>query len=154
MKTKLLLLAGFLMTVCAGSQAQPATHPYKEMENELMQEVNAYRKSIGQRPLKVSIFVSNIAERHSRNMASKKIEYGNEGFKDRTDKIYTQLKPVYSFAENIDTTKLSAKEVLQAWLNSPKHKKNLDGDYNYSGIGIAKSADSTCYITQIFILKD
>ena len=156
MKTKFLsasiLLASFLFARPSVLHAQQATHPYKEMETELLNNVNEYRKSIGARPLKLNIYVSNLAERHSRDMATGKMELGNEGYKERTDKIFTQLKPVYSFAENVGIIKLISKEVLEAWLNNPKQKKNLEGDFNYSGIGIAKSADSF-YVTEIFILK-
>lgn len=122
------------------------------METELLQLENDHRKSIGEKPIRMSIYVSNIAQRHSQDMATKKVDYGNEGFKERTDKIHAQLKPVYSFAENIARGKVTAKEILDTWLASPKHKQNIEGDYNYSGIGIAKDADSF-YVTQIFILK-
>jgi uncharacterized protein YkwD len=133
-------------------KAQQVTHPYKDMETELLQKENDYRKSIGAKPMRTSVYVSNIAQRHSQDMATKQVEYGNGGFKERTDKIHTQLKPVYSFAENIACGKVTAKEVLDEWLNSSKHKQNVEGDYNYCGIGIAKNADSF-YVTQIFILK-
>jgi uncharacterized protein YkwD len=145
----------FISFVLSGSnrvQAQQVTHTYKEMETELLQLVNDYRTSIKLKPLKVNVFVSNLAERHSRDMATKKVDCGNEGFKQRTDKIYEQQKPVYSFAENIACGKLTAREVMDDWLNSEKHKKNMEGDFNYSGIGIAKNADSF-YVTEIFILK-
>lgn len=138
--------------LCSVVKAQPVTHPYKDMETELLQIENDYRKTIGAKPMRASIYVSNIAQRHSQDMATKKVDFGNEGFKERTDKIHAQLKPVYSFAENIACGKVTSKEILDEWLNSPKHKKNLEGDYNYSGIGIAMSADSF-YVTQIFILK-
>lgn len=133
------------------TRAQFVTHQYKDFENELLKYVNEYRKTIKAKPLRMNMFIGNIAERHSRDLAAKK-EESNEAYKERMDKIYHQLKPVYSFAENVDTGRRSPKEVVEGWLSSPKHKKNLDGDYNLSGIGIVKDADSTMYITQIFIL--
>lgn len=151
LRTYLLLICLFAMSI-PRLYAQQVTHTYKDMENELLQLVNDYRKTIHARPLRQSIFVSNIAERHSRDMATKKVPCGNDGFKERTDKIYESQRPVYSFAENIACGKLNAKEVMDEWLQSEKHKKNMEGDFNYSGIGIVKNADSF-YVTEIFILK-
>ncbi len=145
-------LLAFLIATSMQLNAQPVTHPYKDMESALMKNVNDYRKSIGKAPLKLNIYVSNIADRHSRDMATKKVDYSNDGFKERTDKIYETLKPVYSFAENVAAVKDTTIDVIGNWLASPKHKKNLEGDYNYSGIGIERGHDSF-YITQIFILK-
>ena len=142
----------FTILFAVASQAQQVTHPFKEMETELMQQVNEYRKGIGVRPLKQHVYVSNIAERHSRDMASQKVPYGHEGYKQRTDKIFDQLKPVYSFGENIAVVRSSVKEAIDEWVNTPKQKKVLEGDFNYSGIGIIKAGDSFL-VTQIFILK-
>jgi len=147
------LLMTFLFSSPFIAGAQPAAHAYKGIEQTLLQGVNDYRKSIGLKPLRWNIYLSNVAEKHSRDMATKKAPYGNEGFKERTDKIYETLKPVYGFAENIDSGRVGAKDVITDWLNSTKHKKNLEGDYNYTGIGIVKSADSNMYITEIFILQ-
>ena len=150
MKYTFAFIIAFLFAVA--SQAQQVTHPFKEMETELMQQVNEYRKEIGVRPLKQHVYVSNIAERHSRDMASQKVHYGHDGYKQRTDKIFDQLKPVYSFGENIAVVRSSVKEAIDEWVTTPKQKKVLEGDYNYSGIGIIKAGDSFL-VTQIFILK-
>jgi uncharacterized protein YkwD len=39
------------------------------------------------------------------------------------------------------------------WLNSPGHRKNIEGPYNLTGIAMAKAKDGTMYFTQIFINK-
>ena len=37
------------------------------------------------------------------------------------------------------------------WINSPGHHKNIVGDFNLTGIGIAKNNEGKYYFNQIFI---
>jgi uncharacterized protein YkwD len=84
-------------------------------------------------------------------MANKKIPFGHDGFDGRMERLSKQLKPTYSFAENVAMGATTAQEVVTQWLNSPGHKKNIEGDYNLTGIGIVKGKDGNLYYTQIFI---
>jgi uncharacterized protein YkwD len=45
---------------------------------------------------------------------------------------------------------MSAKEVVEGWLNSPGHKRNIEGDFTLTGIGVAKNNKGIIYYTQIF----
>ncbi|MEB3337507.1 MAG: hypothetical protein VKJ46_08605 [Leptolyngbyaceae bacterium] len=38
-------------------------------------------------------------------------------------------------------------------MKSPGHLKNIKGQYNLTGIGIAKDSQGKYYFTQIFILR-
>ena len=51
----------------------------------------------------------------------------------------------YSVAENLIRDQAPAEISLQAWLNSPSHRENLEGDYKYSCLRCDKS-----YCVQIF----
>jgi uncharacterized protein YkwD len=44
----------------------------------------------------------------------------------------------------------SADATVTAWLNSPSHKANIEGDINLTGIGAAKASNGITYYTQIF----
>ena len=46
-----------------------------------------------------------------------------------------------------------ATQAVQGWLKSTGHRQNLEGNYNLTGIGIAKNAKGEYYFTQIFILS-
>jgi uncharacterized protein YkwD len=46
---------------------------------------------------------------------------------------------------------MGAREVVDGWLNSPGHRRNIEGDFRLTGIGIAKRSDGMVYFTQIFI---
>jgi uncharacterized protein YkwD len=49
-----------------------------------------------------------------------------------------------------DRAKL-AERAVKAWLNSPEHRVNmLSSDFATTGVGIARAADGTAYVTQDF----
>jgi uncharacterized protein YkwD len=56
-------------------------------------------------------------------------------------------------AENVAYGQLSAKAVVDGWLKSAPHKKNIEGNYNLTGIGLAKDRKGVIYFTQIFLRK-
>eukprot|EP00812_Abedinium_dasypus_P015537 NODE_9170_length_351_cov_243.486486.p2 GENE.NODE_9170_length_351_cov_243.486486~~NODE_9170_length_351_cov_243.486486.p2 ORF type:complete len:62 (+),score=14.95 NODE_9170_length_351_cov_243.486486:3-188(+) len=45
-----------------------------------------------------------------------------------------------------------AQTAVDGWIKSPGHEKNLRGRYNLCGIGTARSANGTFYLTQLFAL--
>lgn len=97
--------------------------------------------------------ISQIAREHSEAMANKKIKFGNGGFTKRIRRIALFL-PHKAASENIAAYQgkmVSEEIIVQFWLKSAKHKKIIQGDYNVTGIGIAKNSDDIYYITQIFI---
>ena len=57
-------------------------------------------------------------------------------------------------AENVAFGKLSAEGVVKGWINSPRHRKNIEGDYMYMGVGVAKDSKGISFFTQIFIRKN
>jgi uncharacterized protein YkwD len=54
-------------------------------------------------------------------------------------------------AENVAYGNITAKEVVDNWLKSPGHRRNIEGKYTITGIGVAKSSDGTIFFTQIFV---
>jgi uncharacterized protein YkwD len=118
---------------------------------DILKYVNKHRTDMGLKPLINNAIIAAAAEQHSKNMATKKISFGHDGFNERMDKLAKQLPPSYSYAENVAEGATTAKEVVDQWLHSPGHKKNIEGDYNVTGIGIAKGTDGTLFYTQIFL---
>jgi uncharacterized protein YkwD len=159
MITKTLLAITLVFTFCIDSPLQLTAQQggngaYKEMATEILKYVNEHRKEIGLKQLRMNGMVTAAAEKHTRNMATKKVEFGHDGFNERMEQLSRQLKPAYSFAENVSEGAETAKEAVEQWLQSPEHKKNIEGkDYNLTGIGIQKSADGKLYFTEIFIYK-
>ncbi len=120
------------------------------MEKEILQLINQYRASKGLPTLKDLPLMSQEARKHSLNMASGKISFGHLGFETRKDIVVAQYKNMSRFAENVAYGAKSAKEVVDGWIKSPGHKKNIEGDFSFSGIGVARNSKNQLYYTQLF----
>lgn len=120
------------------------------MTNDILHYVNLHRKSIGRKALELNNVESSLAVQHSINMASYKTPFGHDGLNERAKIISKQLGKISVAAENVASGDMSAKEVVEGWLNSPGHKRNIEGDFTLTGIGVAKNNKGIIYYTQIF----
>jgi uncharacterized protein YkwD len=74
-------------------------------------------------------------------------------FNERSSNIIEVLGAV-KVAENVAYNFNNANTVLQAWLDSPSHKANLDGEYTHVGISISVNAtNGKKYYTNMFMRK-
>ena len=125
----------------------------KGMEKDILYYINQYRNSIGLSSLQILNAATEQATEHSMDMANRTTPFGHEGFDDRIDHIVKKIGFVHASAENVAYGKLTAKEVVDLWLHSPGHKKNIEGNYALTGIGLATGADGIVFYTQIFLRK-
>lgn len=130
-----------------------ATISTATMSADIINGVNAYRKSKGLAPMQLLALAASEASKHSSNMAGKKIAFGHSGFNLRALAIANELKGTSSTGENVAFGKMTWKQVIDAWLKSPEHKANIEGDFNYTGVGVAKDSKGVVYYTQIFVKK-
>ncbi|MEM8780533.1 MAG: CAP domain-containing protein [Cyanobacteria bacterium P01_G01_bin.49] len=125
------------------------------LEAEINQRVNQYRSSKNLPPLKMNAQISYVARQHSQNMARKNATFSHDGF-DKRAKTVEKTIPYQAFAENLAYLKGYpdlASVAVQGWIDSPGHRKNMEGNFNLTGIGIAKNADGEYYFTQLFLLQ-
>jgi uncharacterized protein YkwD len=123
------------------------------MEQSILYYINQYRTSVGLPKLEMVNAASEQATKHSIEMADRSTPFGHDGFDDRMDNIARKIGLVHASAENVAYGKLTAKEVVDLWLNSPGHKKNIEGNYALTGIGIARDKNGLIFYTQIFLRK-
>ena len=117
---------------------------------DILRYVNEYRHKKGLAPLQANSFISSVALEHSRDMLYGKTPFGHEGLRDRIERISKRIGPVHIGAENVASGPMSAREVVDGWLHSPGHRRNIEGDFKLTGIGLAKRGDGVIYFTQIF----
>jgi uncharacterized protein YkwD len=157
-------LFAFMLVSSFSACAQKATHAtitysnardmeIKGMGNDILYYINQHRASIGLPPLQMTGAATEQATRHSIEMADRSTPFGHDGFDTRIDNIQRKIGFVHASAENVAYGKLTAQEVVGLWLNSPGHKKNIEGNYTLTGIGLAKDADGLVFYTQIFLRK-
>jgi uncharacterized protein YkwD len=123
------------------------------MEDDILSLINTFRKKQGLAALQMNDDIADAARRHSKDMATGRVPFGHDGFDERTGDLIKKLKPANAAAENVAYGAQSAGQVVDMWLHSKGHRKNIMGNYNLTGIGIAKGRDGTYYFTQIFIHK-
>lgn len=122
-----------------------------DVERAVFQKINEYRISQGLPKLRLDENIIHQARIHSREMANGKIPFSHEGFKKRVDAISIHFT---SAAENVAFNQGysdPAEEAVVGWLNSPGHMKNIQGNYNLTGIGVAVNNKGEVYLTQIFL---
>lgn len=124
-----------------------------DLEQEILFYINQYRTGLQKPPLKLLPAVSAIAWEHSLDMAAGKAPFGHEGFDERCNAVFKLEPTAKSIGENVAYGNISAQEIVGLWIKSIEHRKNLEGDFNFTGIGIARSKAGILFITEIYLKK-
>lgn len=132
----------------------------QRIEQRIHAEINEYRESEGLSTLEHYDDLRAVARDHSEDMATQDyfshISSDGEGPGDRLDAAGVDCS---GWAENIaweSSTSVSnedadsiADSTVEGWLNSSGHRRNIRGDYDAEGIGVAVDGQEV-YITQVF----
>ena len=119
------------------------------MESDILKYVNEDRVAHGLSPLQMNELESSLAAKHSLDMSSGKVKFGHDGFNTRAKTIQKALGSA-EIGENVAEGSMTAREVVDGWLHSPGHKKNIEGNFTLTGIGYAADKKGNIYFTQIF----
>ncbi|ADU74977.1 spore coat assembly protein SafA/uncharacterized YkwD family protein [Acetivibrio thermocellus AD2] len=133
----------------------PNIDDIKAQENEVIRLVNVERAKKGLPALKANWQLSRVARYKSEDMA-------NKGYFSHTSPTYgSPFKMMEDFGikftaagENIAMGQQTARDVMNAWMNSPGHRNNiLSPSFTEIGVGLAKGPNGRLYWTQMFIKK-
>jgi uncharacterized protein YkwD len=161
MRVALFLITALLATGCIQAPVpRPAPAPQTrdrseadaQLELAVVDLVNAHRRSRGLAPLTLDARMNRLARLHSAAMAAGKVRVGHDGFDERAA-LLGQGEPK-TFAENVayDVGHADpAAEIVQGWLRSTSHRENIEGPYERTGIGAARSLVDEIYVTQLFL---
>ena len=136
------------VSAAVSSAASPAS-----LERQTHDRINAYRYSKGLASLKWSDAIAEQARRHSRNMATGATAFGHDGFDARMHELVQSVMWT-GVAENVFmllNLPDPAAVAVGGWIDSPGHRQNIEGDYDLTGVGIARAEDGSLYFTQIFV---
>lgn len=158
LRVLLLVAVIFTMNSCSSNSSedtdssattkQTMSYTYNATEIETMALINAYRVSIGLNELKEINHISYKSEEHDHYMIENNV-VNHDDFASRSENIMEVLG-AKSVSENIAYNYNSPKAALEAWLKSPSHKKNIEGNFSHFGLSIRVSADGKKYYTNIF----
>lgn len=120
------------------------------LEDQILTLINQHRKAKGLAALANNPVIEAEARRHTVAMASHRSPFGHDGFSYRSKVITSKIQGIRATAENVAYGSKTAQEVVDGWLKSPGHKKNIEGKFRLTGIGVARDEKSVLYFTQIF----
>ena len=151
-----ILLGTLISAALPGRAMNKQDNPSSDeiIQKNILFYVNQYRLAHGLNALKLNSSISNEATRHSQDMANHRIPFGHKYFPDRIKRLYKQIEQCRSGAENVAYNYKDTKELVRQWIGSPGHRRNIEGHYNLTGIGIARDKNGKLYYTQMFILND
>jgi uncharacterized protein YkwD len=127
--------------------------PYSELVMSIHQQVNDLRRAQRLKPLTLNPVLSVQAKEHSVDMARNGSTVSHRGFAERLREIQKKL-PYRAGAENVAANmgyENPAREAVESWKNSQGHRNNMLGDYDLTGIGVARNAQGHYFFTQIFL---
>lgn len=156
-----LLLAAVICTMnsCSADSSENQTvsttvekvvsYNYNTIELETMELINEHRISVGLNRLEKINHMSYKSEEHDNYMIANNVVNHND-FTARSENIMKTLG-AKSVSENIAYNFNTPESVLKAWLASPGHKENIEGNFTHFGIAIKENpANGKKYYTNIF----
>lgn len=152
-------LIGFIAAVLMSPLAVSIEHAEDsdaEVETALYHAVNAERERHHLIALTRVPELDAVARAHSEDMAARSfLAHVNPDGLNPLDRIQSAGIIGFTLAgENAGLTNRAdpSDEILRNWIASPAHADNLYAPpFNRTGIGIARAADGTWYVTQLYV---
>ncbi|MBL0013042.1 MAG: CAP domain-containing protein [Flavobacterium sp.] len=151
----------FTLISCSSNETEETTaakpeliqnYEYNSSELQLADLINEHRVSLGLNPLQLINHVSYKSEEHNAYMIARKV-VNHDLFPERSENIMEVLGAV-KVNENVAYNFVSSSSALNAWLNSPGHRENIEGNFTHFGISIREDAETgKKYYTNIFVKK-
>lgn len=119
-----------------------------DMANAILVLINDHRDKIDLEPIKLDRSLATAyAVLHTEYMIDNE-RISHDGYGRRTQALLDE--GANSVGENVARGYLSAEAVVNAWLNSPTHRRVIEGSYTHSGFGVMTDYRGTYYFTQLF----
>ncbi|KAF2341060.1 CAP domain-containing protein [Flavobacterium tistrianum] len=152
----------FAMNACSADSAEAsldtatptetlvANYTYNDTEIETMRLINEYRMSIGLNSLERVNHISFKCEEHNKYMIANNVVDHND-FVARSSNM-TSVLGAKKVGENVAYNYKTPEAALKAWLDSPGHKENIEGDFTHFGLSVTTDpATGKKYYTNIFV---
>lgn len=121
------------------------------IESQILQLVNNHRTNIGKSVLVLNSLAVTLAEEHTLFMINQG-EISHDNYEERGLRLVNE-EQANKVGENVAYKYKTAQEVMDGWLNSSGHKKNIEGDFTHIGISAIKNDAGQYYYTQVFLRK-
>ena len=150
----------FTMVSCSSDKSEDnstakevvTTYNYNDTELKIVTLINNHRASLGLNTLEVINHISYKSEEHNIYMIDNKV-CNHDYFQERSNNL-VQVLDAEKVGENVAYNYQTAESVMAAWLNSPGHKANIEGDYTHLGVSVSVDPDTgKKYYTNMFMKK-
>ena len=149
-------VAGLTMLAgqCAPQQCAPAPAAVglSPQAQQVVDLTNQRRADVGLPALAVNGALTNAAQAHSNDQAARD-RMGHDGSDGSRagDRITAHGYRFSKWGENVGMGYPDAASVMDAWMNSEGHRRNIvDSDFTQIGVALAYAPDGTPYWTQVF----
>ncbi|WP_025742928.1 CAP domain-containing protein [Aquimarina pacifica] len=115
---------------------------------EILQLINEYRQSKNLSSLTMNSTANQLAADHTQYMISQG-KISHDDFSLRADALNEQ-EGARATAENVASSYPDAESVVNAWIASEGHRKNIEGTYTHTGIAVIQDENNRYYYTQLF----
>lgn len=135
--------------------ANPSIRKSKDVGQQVMDLTNAERAKNGLSPLTWNWEVARVARYKSADMRNKNyFSHQSPTYGSPFSMLENFGVSYRSAGENIAAGQATPEEVVQAWMNSEGHRKNiLNSGYTQIGVGYVSGGSYGHYWTQMFISK-
>ncbi|HBG1792286.1 TPA: sporulation protein [Clostridioides difficile] len=126
---------------------------FSAYQKEVVDLVNIERAKAGLNPLTLDSSISNVATKKSQDMIDNNYFSHNSPTYGSPFDMLKKFGISYKTAgENIAMVQKTPKEVVNAWMNSEGHRKNImNPNFSKIGVGVAQKSGGSIYWTQIFV---
>lgn len=147
-----LILAMLLTAPAVQKNEAPAGSPaISPTIQELIASHNQVRAREGLEPLKVNPKLMEAAWLHARDMAAhKKLTHEGTNGSTSSQRVEKQGYQFRATGENIALGQTTVAMVMESWMNSPHHRRNILGDFTEIGAARVEDAEGRPYWTVDF----
>lgn len=142
------LLAGSCSTESIENTDIPSSENAILVEEALLDIVNDHRMNLGYSSLLFSKVAYDYANTHTDYMIAKG-SLSHDNFSARASNISSEVNAEY-VAENVAKDYPDAAAALENWLQSPNHRKTIEGEFTHTAVSVKKDASGKLYFTQLF----
>ncbi len=129
----------------------PVAPQAKQIEIEIMELINAHRINSGLNTLNEHNTVKAVAYTHTDYMIEVN-GVSHDNFFLRKESLQANAS-ANIVSENVAYGFSSAVSVVNAWLDSPSHRDNIEGDFTDFDISAEQNSEGKWYFTNIFIKR-
>lgn len=149
--TLLFLLISVISCNSEDSMDDDSNNPNATIENEILELVNTYRSSKNLTTLKKLEAIKTQTDIHTDYMIQKNA-ISHDLFDDRWEYLKENVD-AKRIAENVAAGYSTPKAVVDGWIKSDGHRKNIEGNYTHFHVTAKQNSENVWYYTNIFINK-